>query len=497
MTLLSLRPFQSNAMSTKPQTAKRTILLLALLGACLYGTAALYLVFNGSANVDEGFYGLAAREAATHGALPYRDFGYTQAPLFPFIQGSVMRFTGFGLIGGRLASGLWALLAVGTGTVMLWRRKPALGVCFALLMTTSLNWMYLAHLDKTHALTGLLVLLGAVTALSGWGFPRRMILLSLLGTLAVGCRLPAGPFFAVVWAGMLLREMSLGNILRALTWPALFCGALIVPFIAVAPRQAWFWALEFHRVSNTPKFWSLDIGDLFVFAPALVLLTCALAAGILVKRVRLPRPLDIVLLGLLAGLACTLLPRGAYPEYGMAVVPGLMLALCLAMGTLPGRALAVGCALCCLANLAGRPQLDPFLYANTRRAAALVRGYQDPQAPFVGSASLVALEAGSPVDGRMIMGPFSCTEAYTPAQADSLRLITPEGISRLMEDPRCHVFVLLHSLNLNFVWSIPRFDPVSQGAIGRWKDILRKDFVLDHADGDYVVFVRKSLYPNP
>jgi hypothetical protein len=475
--------------------AGRRTLLLATLGAALYGTVALFLVFNGATNVDEGFYGLISR-AVLGGLLPYRDFAYTQMPLFPYIQGALMKVIGFGFIEQRLASGLWAFLTVAIGTTWLWRRKsPALACAFAALMTTGLQWMYFAHLGKTHAFVGLVVLAAALVVLSQPRFGPRMFWLSLLGVLAVGCRLPTGPFFFIVWTGLVAREFSGRNLARALAYPVLFSLVLIAPFIAAAPHAFWFWALDFHRVSNVLKYWHLSYGDMFVFAPAVNVMLLLLAAGLMTKRLRLAAPLDILLLGLVATFTLNVIPRGTYPEYAMPEVPGLVLTLVLAFGSLPRIAAAPWAwGILCLVNLTGPPVIDTAIYGETRKAAAFVRQFQQPGFPFIGSASIVALEAGSPVDPRMLMGSFCCTEAYDEAGATRLHMMTPEGIAKFMEDPRCDVFILFHSLNVNFTWSMPGFNAISQGAISRYKAVLARDFVLEYGDSNYVVFIRRSLY---
>ena len=479
----------------RPMNASRRTVLLAALGAALYGVVALYLVLNGATNVDEGFYGLISR-AVMGGLVPYRDFAYTQMPLFPYIQGSVMKVIGFGFIEQRLASGLWALLTVAIGTTWLWRRKgPALACAFAALMTTGLQWMYFAHLGKTHAFVGLVVLAAVLVALSEQPFTARMFWFSLLGVLAVGCRLPTGPFFLIVWTGLLAREFSARNLARAVALPTLFSVVLLAPFIAAAPRAFWFWALDFHRVSNVLKYWHLSYGDMFEFAPAVNVMLVLLAAGLAMRRLRLAAPLDIVLLALIATFTLNVIPRGTYPEYAMPEVPGLVLALVLAFGALPqfaGAPWAWGAL--CLVNLVGLPVIDTAVYAETRKAASFVRQFQQPGFPFVGSASIIALEAGSPVDPRMLMGSFCCTEVYDEAGAAKLHMMTPAGIARLMEDPRCDVFVLFHSLNVNFTWSMPGFNAISRPAIDRYKVVLARDFVLEYGDSNYVVFIRKSHY---
>jgi hypothetical protein len=470
--------------------------LLGAAAVAAYGAIAGYLVLNGAPNVDEGFYGLTAR-AAVSGLVPYHDFGYTQMPLFPYVHGAVSRLVGFGPVEQRMASGLWALLAVAVGTVFLWRRfGRAVGIGFAALLVTTLNWVYFTHLPKTYAFVGAVILVNIVILEARADFRGRMFWTSLLGVVAVGSRLPVAPFYAVVWLGLLSRDFSAANLLRALGWPAVFTLGLLAPFAAAAPRPFLFWALDFPWQSAALKYWRLDLPALFYFAPAVCLAALALGIAILSGRVRLARTRDVVLLGLLVALACNVLPVGAYEEYATPLLPGLALVLCATLGDLGIGARVVGAfyLVLCLVNLCGIPPIDPTYYADTRKASLYVRQFQRGAFPFVGSASVVALEAGRPVDPRMLMGSFCCTEDYPESQANLLRLMTPAGIAAHMEDPRCEVFVLYNRANWNFVWSMPRFQPISASAVSRWKAILSRDFRLEYGDAHYAVYVRRGVY---
>jgi hypothetical protein len=41
---------------------------------------------------------------------------------------------------------------------------------------------------------------------------------------------------------------------------------------------------------------------------------------------------------------------------------------------------------------------------------------------------------------------------------------------------------------------MPRFIPISDGAVASWKTILARGYSLEYGDGSYAVFIRKSLY---
>lgn len=477
----------------------RTGALLAVLAAALYASVALFMVFNGALNVDEGFYGLSSR-AAMQGLLPYRDFGYTQLPLFPYINGSVMTLTGFGFVGQRLASALWAALTIALGAAWLWRRRGSLaGLGFVAVMVSGLQWMYFANIGKTNALAGFLVLAAVIVLLSRMRFGLQILATSLLGVVAIGCRLPVAPFFLVIWAGLLARNFSAGNLGRTVLWPALFGLLLIAPFIAAAPDSFRFWALDIHGESRVVRNWHLDLSSMYPLSPALCVMGLLLPVGLLSGRVRILRPLDTVLLGLFVALACNVLPTGAYPEYPAPFVPSFIFAfsILLADGAVGPLWHGVALAVCVLVNLTIRAPIDRAVYSETRRAAEYVRKFQRDPFPFVGSASIVALEAGAPVPDWLVMAPFCCSESFPEGAAATRHLATPVRIARLMADPRCEVFVMYTVPVRNFVWSMPRFIPISDGAVASWKTILAQGYSLEYGDGSYAVFIRKSLYEKP
>jgi len=481
------------------KSPNRVDALLVILAAALYATVALFMVFNGALNIDEGFYGLSSR-AAMQGLLPYRDFGFTQPPLFPYINGAVMKLTGFGFIGQRLASALWASLTMALGSAWLWRRRGRLaGLGYVAIMVSGLQWMYFAHIGKTNAIAGFLVLAAVIVLVSRPRIGVQIFATSLLGVVATGCRLPVAPFFVVVWAGLLARNLSPGNLWRAVLWPALFGILLIAPFIAAAPDSFRFWALDIHGESHGVRNWHLDLPSLFPLSPALCLMGLLLPFALLSGRVKVARPLDLVLLGLFVALVCNVLPTGAYPEYPAPFIPSFIFVLSILLADMctSPRWQSLALMLFVLINLTIRAPIDRAVYGETRKAAEYVRRFQRDSYPFVGSASIVALEAGAPVPDWLVMAPFCCTESIPEGAAAKRHLATPDKIARLMADPRCEVFVMYTLPVRNFVWSMPRFVPISESAVARWKAILSQGYTLEYGDGSYAVFIRRSLYSQP
>ena len=60
---------------------------------------------------DEGFYAMAGSRVMK-GEIPYRDFGYTQMPLLPYINGVLMEVFGYGLLNQRTINLIWGAIGL-------------------------------------------------------------------------------------------------------------------------------------------------------------------------------------------------------------------------------------------------------------------------------------------------------------------------------------------------------------------------------------------------
>ncbi|MDD3604519.1 MAG: hypothetical protein PHD86_04960, partial [Kiritimatiellae bacterium] len=79
----------------------RLVFVLALT-VCVLLTAANILL--GELNQDEGWYLYAAGQVA-RGALPYRDFAFTQAPVMPFVYAATdVLVRAWGVAGDRIVT---------------------------------------------------------------------------------------------------------------------------------------------------------------------------------------------------------------------------------------------------------------------------------------------------------------------------------------------------------------------------------------------------------
>lgn len=483
------------------------------------GLAGFHVAF-GAVNVDEGFYAVAAR-AVWEGEVPYRDFGFTQTPLVCYVNGVAMGLTRFGLFEQRIVNGGWALLALLLGVRLVTRRGGLpQGVLFLTMFALTPAWLYFVHLGKTYGLLGLVVM-AAVTVFMDWapGW-KRAVGLSVLAVIGVGCRLPSAPFFGLLWlwalaeGGFAFRRA--GVAVAALGFTA---AGLLLPFHLLAPEQARFWVVDFHRISVPLRDWRVGWEQIVALSPAVWgLLVAGVVVGLSARRPRPLRELGVVLAAMVA-LAVNLLPSGAYEEYGIPFLPPLAVAaLRLLQPVLTGWSrvrlglLAVGLLLLPLVIIPALfwrhrepeqrafPQLwvplhtRPYnfeLPGNVRRAREAVAARLPPGQPFYGAAVILAVEAGRPVPRRLRMGAFTVTADYPPETADRLHLMTYPELIMDMRRPEVTVFGLHGQAVFNYAWSVPSFR--YQAAEERRHLTLASDryFHPAYLDGDFVVMVRR------
>lgn len=213
----------------------------------------------GDLNQDEGWYLYAARMVAG-GAVPYRDFAYTQGPLLPLVYAPFDRFVAaWGLAGGRLVTAafgwLAALLAAGLAARLAGpRRREAALLAFALI-AVNVYQNYFTTVVKTYSLAAC-CLAGGFLALA-WGLERRrrapLWLAGALMALAAGTRSSAAmaPLAAmiVLWSGR--RRAGLPAAwLHFLAGGALAGAALMLPFFAMAPENFWFNVVSYHALRD-------------------------------------------------------------------------------------------------------------------------------------------------------------------------------------------------------------------------------------------------------
>ena len=196
---------------------------LAVAAFLCLATAAVWM---GGLNQDEGWY-LYAANLAADGAVPYRDFAFTQGPVMPRVYSLfTWVWKTWGLLGARVFTLSLGMLGIVVATLMARRLTPSSAkgeatlVAFFLL-ATNLYHLYYVTIPKTYALAGLFVLAGFYFL----NFSRERAAWSFLAgvgfAFAAGTRISLGAILPVVGV------WTFWQVLRGdRTWPSFFAFAL-------------------------------------------------------------------------------------------------------------------------------------------------------------------------------------------------------------------------------------------------------------------------------
>ena len=521
-------PVPASVFPPSISSRRRTILWIgAGLLASAYVALAAFHVAYGTMNVDEGFYAAATR-AVWHGEMPYRDFGFTQPPLVAYINAAVLGLTRFGLFEQRVVNGVWGALAVLLAVRLVARRTGA-GAAFTLaaIFTCTSGWLYFAHLGKTYGLTSLLVM--GMTAVYVEMKPggRKSTLLSVLTVLGVACRLPAAPFFGLLWLAALwdggrLTWRRAGIALATLVVSA---AVVLLPFLLAAPEQTRFWIYDFHRISVPQKDWHVHWNDLIGLAPA-VWLSAILTVGFRVfSRPSWKQPELAVAAAALVALAANLLPGGTYQEYGvpflLPLAAGSLILLEPSVARFPAgrRGFVTGALLAASVALVPAigwskltpeqrqfpsallpvavPPYDFSLAESIATARATVQRFLPPGQPFVGPAIILAVEADRPIPRRFRMGAFTCTRDYNEAKADRLHLATFPGFAHQVGDANVPIIGLHPEIKLDYAWSVPSFDFQPPETFVPVQAFILRAFTVVHSDRNFLIVARRPVPPAP
>ena len=417
--------------------------------ALLAGWAAVILVLALLAlarpiDHDESQY-VAAAVLTAHGALPYRDYAYLQAPLQPLLFAPIAWAAGgWAWPALRLANALCGALTLWCG----WRTARLIAPAGVAIATTALFascdiFLFCIGTARNDALpaaglAGALWL--AVRADQGGASRRRALLAGLLLAGATAAKisyaLPALAYGG--WALIHRRHrpvwIALGALPVALVvlwtaWPnlpAFLFGVLRFP--ADAPAD--FYADRPWKLSDIAKL--IDLLKFLALGPALL----ALCSG-------RPRPALLALL-VLAGLIAAALPTPSWRQYLLPALPPLFAMLAWRWAQAPPsravRALAAGFALVgltptAIALAAGRPAMPAALRQGAAIRAAMDRAGATGPVATLSPQFLPA--TGRRPDPRFAAGSFvfRSRRLLAPGDAAALTVVTRADLGHVTLPP--------------------------------------------------------------
>lgn len=481
-------------------TAAPTLLLMAA-----YAALATHVLFFGRPNADEGFYALISSEVM-QGKLLYRDIAYTQTPLLPYLQGVALSVIGFGVFEQRLLNLLLSTTALGLA-LHLWKKRKlptSDWLPLATLWVSSIPILYFCTIGKTYAMTQLALLVAAAALVSPGKPLPRLVLLSLAGVVAVGCRLPSGPSVFILWAAFAFQHRRALPFLSLLGVPLAIALLAFAPLILPAPANAWFWTLAYHGASAIPHAPFATLVELAVTASGIALLAILSFAAVTYRKFNVPIADLCVFQAGLAGAVLNVALSGVYTEYAVPFLGLILLGGGLLLHDLQLRrcTTALGFTACLGANALSFAQIGGYhdtsnYLADVRAAAAFVAAHTPPQGPVLTPMPEVALAAGRPVVPRSEMGKFAITAEMEPTEAFARNIIYFGELVFIVESRYPAAVVLSANERWNFRRSIPSLRWISDPSYQQFERALASRYVRAYSNSSFVVYLPRPPTHSP
>lgn len=453
------------------------LLALTLCAVAVLGAANLQL---GNLNQDEGWYLYAARMVAG-GAFPYRDFAYTQAPVFPLMYGGLYGVVrAYGLAGGRFLTLLFGWAAGWLAAWTAYRMAPrdrartafAVAVILALL---NVYHSYYTTIVKTYALCAFFIAAGGLCLTYARAGQRRSGLAAaataVCFTLAAGTRISAGMLLPVVSFALLFQRSWFGS------WAWLYFGLAgvltsVVVFLlpwGVAPEAFWFCNFSYHSGRSAGDVLSSMVykaGFVSRWVQGYLLLFLAAAAVLVRRRFGAAdtsfggHAFDRTLWAMVLGVTLVhVIAPFPYEDYQAIIMPVAACALALALvRQIPGQELPAirGSTLAVLffcfglLTCAASPVLQDWVIrgrdriwwktkegsdlAKLQRVAREVRAMAGDRPLLLTQDAYLAVEADMEVPRGLEMGPFCYYPDLTDEEVAQYHVMNRSSMLRLLSE---------------------------------------------------------------
>jgi hypothetical protein len=480
-----------------PATAAYSRTFLLFLGAATaLAAVALYLVFQGKLNADEGFYLLASR-MVRGGFRPYRDFGFTQGPVLPYVNVPWLELFGYSLDGQRLTSLAWLAIAVAMSVAWLKRYHSwSLVAVFLWVLIGAPSWMEYMVKGKTYAFGSLCVVVGTWALLDGGRWWVRWLLFIAAAGLGVGARFPLAGFFLPAGLCLLIATPTWKERMLAVGATSVVAALLLWWAAAGSWGNFVFWTMQFHQETLFKFPLSRRLWDAVRYAPGVWVLA-AIAGVIFVRRRQWKPAMALGCLGI--ALVLNISAPSTYAEYLMPFVLASAMIGAPVLGDLVAKN-SRGVGLFTLLALALAGWISPLertkdILLQAGEAEAYLRSSATPGSQVIASMPEIPVAAGLKVPLPMVMGKFALTQDYPSAFAASHLMVTPEMVVALIRDPSTSAVVFSAFANWNFAWSVPSYRPISKDSQNSIRAAINRDFQLGFVNDEYLVFVRKMPVP--
>ena len=469
---------------------------------CLWGSLAMavcaavvlygFAVWFGNLNQDEGWYLYAASKVSA-GAVPYRDFFFTQGPVMPTVYGLLSGlWSPFGVLGGRLVTVFFGLLGCVFAALLARRAVPSqraaeAGIMAFALTACNLYHVYFTTIPKTYALGSCLLSGGYLLLTLSLSRRRKMrsrmsnmwaLPAGVLIALAAGTRLSLGLLLPVTALWLLVMYRKTGSAFFWFSLGGALGLVLVYGPVFLDARDSFLFAQSFHvsRGGHDPFFVAGSVArTVRAYLPVFLLGSALLVFRVFYMRGAVPQtaseePTGIVYGGgiwpslwLFAFLSVFLLQLSSpfpYDDYQVPVMGLLVAAVAgwganiTSSGTLRGSLCLFWVSVALLGTVASplpqewlvvrqdrfwavkKPVSDLALLRSTARDIRMLAGKDDV---LLTQDLYLAVETGMRVPDGLEMGPFSYFPALSDADALRFHVLNRKRLCALLESAPCTV----------------------------------------------------------
>jgi len=480
-------------------------LLSAAIAAAVFVAIASLFVFHGNPNADEGFYAVISHEVM-QGRLPYRDLAYTQTPLLPYIQGAAMSLIGFGVEQQRWLNVSYQAISLALVVYYLVRRRLSLIIAVGLIAAWCLciPLLYYGTIGKTYALAQLFLIIAGLCVVETVRPMPGLILLSLCGVLAVGCRLTVAPTVVILWLGYCrIHAKSISTILLFST-PLLFTILLFGPFVVADPDNAYFWMWGYHTQSMIMPARIASIVNLPLFAPGITVIAIFGLVGALHQYSQERFPGFCVILAGAIGAILNVAASGVYLEYAVPCMGLIILGSGTVLAPFPftRRWYYPSALLCALVSIASFFMQDRNwgkgnYLADIKAGGHFIASQSTPDDQLLTSMPELALAAKRSLYPRSEMGKFAITIEMSPQKAFHRRMLSFGELVYLTEQGIPKVIGLSAHQRWSFSWSIPSLNTLPDEYYKDFCAALIARYNCTFTNESFIVYTRKPFIRTP
>jgi hypothetical protein len=327
---------------------------------------------------------------------------------------------------------------------------------------------------------------------------KKVLVFSLAGALAIGCRLTVAPALFVLWIFLLLRAETTKNKIICIVLP-IFAGVILfLPFLLADSKNFIFWNIEYHLASSFERRGWTAIREHLQIAPGVLMI---MAAGIIliISRLKQFKIQELsALTASVAGIATQLSLKSVYGENSVPFVPlgAIGAAIILSKWKHFTKLCFVVLIFSVLAWLGPRPITNNYTVKALFNTANFVKTHTAPESPILTSLPIVAIEAQREVFENLEMGMFSVTCELSQDEARRLHLVTPKILTEWVKTEKAEAVVLNSFLSRwNFFWSVPSLQPVKPEDRLLFSQALKEHYNIAFKDYPFTVFLPKSTGP--